>query len=139
MNSPQFTMIIFPSHLNGTGVCAFGGVVFNAVDLAATIESQRVSKPLCLTRTIEITFEKPILLGDILSATANVTDVGNSAIEFTVTVEVDRVVSDDGGKRREKIVVATARAIFVAVDQEGKKTSVIGWDGQKPVIPQNAE
>jgi len=65
-----------------------------------------------------IVFEKPVKLGEIVIARANVIYVGNTSILVRVKVDAE----DKNGVKR--IIIGCANLLFVAIDSEANPTSV---------------
>ncbi|HUH06397.1 MAG TPA: acyl-CoA thioesterase [Egibacteraceae bacterium] len=96
-----------------------GGVIMREVDEAAGAAASRHSQRICVTAAIdELSFLRPVHVGDILIVRAQVNDVGRSSLEVGVRVEAEPWL---GGERRH---TTSAYLVFVALDEEGKPAEV---------------
>lgn len=97
------------------GGIVHGGVVMKLVDTAAGLASIKHAGGMCVTVSMdEMSFLAPAHVGDTLSVSASVNDVGTTSLEVGVRVESEDVVS---GKRTH---TSSAYLVFVALDKEGK-------------------
>ncbi len=100
-----------------------GGVLMKFVDDVAGASAARHSGGTAVTAAIdEIAFLEPVRVGDLVHAHAQVNWTGSSSMEVGVKVEAERW--DTAGS--ERVTVATAYLVFVAVDVAG---------GPRPVPP----
>lgn len=127
MSIPSLKLTLLPKHTNPHGTI-FGGVLLSYIDLAGAVEARswlHRNEPkhapkewhddLLVTVAMDkVVFKKPVFVGDLISFFANVINIGQSSIETKIKVEVER------GK--ETIQVTEARATYVAVDDENRKS-----------------
>ena len=110
--------VVMPGQTNHYGTL-FGGVLMAMMDKAANIAAVRYCKNDCVTVNVDnIVFEKPVKLGEIVIARANVIYVGNTSILVRVKVDAE----DKNGVKR--IIIGCANLLFVAIDSEANPTSV---------------
>jgi acyl-CoA hydrolase len=108
------------THANIAGI-VHGGEVMKLVDTAAGIAAVKHSGGMAVTVSIdEMSFLTPVHVGDLVTVTASVNDVGTTSLEVGVRVDVEDVVS---GERRH---TSSAYLVFVALDDEGKPRRVPG-------------
>jgi acyl-CoA hydrolase len=106
------------THANIAGI-VHGGEVMKLVDTAAGIAAVKHSGGMAVTVSIdEMSFLHPVHVGDLVSVTAAVNDVGTTSLEVGVRVDVEDVIS---GERRH---TSSAYLVFVALDDEGKPRPV---------------
>ena len=106
------------THANIAGI-VHGGEVMKLVDTAAGIAAVKHSGGMAVTASIdEMSFLTPVHVGDLVTVTASVNDVGTTSLEVGVRVDVEDVVS---GERRH---TSSAYLVFVALDDEGKPRRV---------------
>jgi acyl-CoA thioesterase YciA len=67
----------------------------------------------------EVIFHKPVLVGDLVSFYAETVRIGTTSITVRVVVEAERV-----GVSRDRILVTDAEVVYVAVDENRKKTRI---------------
>jgi acyl-CoA hydrolase len=96
-----------------------GGVIMHEVDVAAGCSAARHAGRVCVTAAIdELSFHRPVHVGDVLIVRARVNDVGHSSIEVGVRVETEPWF---GGEPRR---TTTAYLVMVALDGSGRPASV---------------
>jgi acyl-CoA hydrolase len=106
------------THANIAGI-VHGGEVMKLVDTAAGIAAVKHSGGMAVTASIdEMSFLTPVHVGDLVTVTASVNDVGTTSLEVGVRVDVEDVIS---GERRH---TSSAYLVFVALDDEGKPRPV---------------
>ena len=109
---------MFPSDANPAGN-VFGGEILKHIDMVAGIVAQRHSQSNAVTVSMDsVNFLKPIFVGNVLSLNARINYVHNSSMEIEVTAEAEDIVTGI------RTVTATAFVTFVALDKNGKPTSV---------------
>jgi len=115
---------VFPNDLNSK-YTVFGGVVMSLCDRIALIVAERHSGKACVTAAVDsLNFVAPARAGETLIIKAAVNRAWNSSMEIGV-----RVAAEDHHSGDHRHVVS-AYLTFVALDQDGKPTSV------QPVLPQ---
>ena len=112
------TEIVLPNDTNTLGNL-MGGKLLHWMDVIAAISAHRLCKRVCVTASVNnVTFPKPIKLGDIVTLRSKVSRSFSSSMEIYIDVYVeDRSTSD-------QIKVNEAIYTFVAVDQLGNPISV---------------
>lgn len=97
-----------------------GGNIMKAVDSIAGVVANRYAGGPAVTAALdEMSFLTPVRVGDILHSSAQLNWAGRSSMEVGVRVEVDRWDS-----HTDRVHVASAYLVFVAVDAEGRATAV---------------
>ena len=101
------------------GGIVHGGVVMKLVDTAAGLASIKHAGGMCVTVSMdEMSFLAPAHVGDTLSVSASVNDVGTTSLECGVRVEAERPIVGT------RVHAATAYFVFVALNEDGKPTPV---------------
>ena len=96
-----------------------GGVIMKEVDSAAGTAAIRHAGRPCVTAAIdELSFLEPVYVGDILTVTATVNDVGRTSMEVGVKVEAESLM---GGEKRH---TTSAYLVMVALDESGHPTEI---------------
>lgn len=118
------TYKVFPNDLNSRGT-VFGGLVMSIIDRTALVVAERHSGESCVTVSVDsIHFLAPAKRGDTLLFSASVNRSWRSSMEIGV-----RVCTENFRTREEKHILS-AYLTFVALDEDGKPTTV------PPVIPE---
>ena len=121
------TRIVMPNDTNTLGNL-MGGNLLNWMDITAAISAHRCSRRICVTAAVNnVSFQKPIKLGDIVTIHAEVTRTFNSSMEVFMSVHVEDHVSGEQQQCNE------AMYTFVAVDQLGAPIAV------PEIIPESDE
>lgn len=107
--------LAMPKDTNANGDI-FGGWLVSQMDLAAGIMSKQACKGRSVTVAIEnVTFLRPVSMGDTVSCYCSVVKKGRTSIHIAVEVWTwHELTSHDGVK------VAEGTFVFVAIDDEGK-------------------
>ena len=96
-----------------------GGWVMKLADEAGALACMRHAQKKVVTVAIDsMTFRQPIKLGDLVTLTAEVTYTGHTSMEVTVEVHAENPVTG------EQTHTNTAYLVYVALDDEGRPTSV---------------
>jgi len=112
------TEYVLPTHANAVGN-VFGGQILAWMDLCAAICAQRHSGHLAITAAVdELSFAKPIKIGQVVRLEARVTAAFRTSIEIVVEVEGEEATT---GARWPCV---TAFITYVAVDEHGTPTVV---------------
>lgn len=112
------TELVLPSHTNALGTI-FGGVVMGWIDIAAAIAAQRYARSQVVTVSIDyLHFINPIKLGYTVKIKAQISYVGKTSMEVEVDVESENGITGDCRPATKAFLT------FVAVDKNGKPTSV---------------
>ncbi|MFP5225670.1 MAG: acyl-CoA thioesterase [Actinomycetota bacterium] len=105
-----------------------GGVIMRLVDTASGMSASKHSGGRVVTAAMdEMSFIEPVLLGEIVTVSAQVNDVGRTSMEVGA-----RVMAEDV-KTGETRHVSTAYLVFVALDEDGNPRAV------PPLEPENDE
>jgi acyl-CoA thioesterase YciA len=124
MNSyidPAIRITLLPRDTNSQGT-VFGGIILSYIDMAGAIEAhRRTGMPRFVTVAMrEVVFHKPVFVGDLVSFYAETVRIGTTSITVHVVVEAERI-----GVSRNRLLVTDAELVFVAVDENGKKTKIV--------------
>jgi acyl-CoA hydrolase len=112
------TEIVLPNDTNTLGNL-MGGKLLHWMDVIAAISAHRLCKRVCVTAAVNnVTFPKPIKLGDIVTLRSKVSRTFNSSMEIFIDVYVEDRSTSDQFKVNEAIYT------FVAVDQLGNPIHV---------------
>ena len=117
---PAIRITLLPRDTNSAGTI-FGGVILSYIDMAGAIEAHRHTgmDRFVTVAMREVIFHKPVFVGDLVSLYAETVSVGNTSITIRVIVETERV-----GSRSEVVRVTEAEVVYVAVDENRKKTKI---------------
>lgn len=112
------TELVLPTHANSIGTI-FGGQVMAWIDLCAAICAQRHTGRIVTTAGIDdLSFERPIHVGQVACVTACVTAA------FRTSVEVQVEVHGEAATTGERWLCVSAYVTFVALDDEQKPAAV---------------
>jgi acyl-CoA hydrolase len=112
------TELVLPNDTN-TLNNLMGGRLMHWMDIGAAIAAQRHSNRIVVTASVDnISFGKPIQLGDVVTLTASISRAFNSSMEVYINVKSENI---PGGKSE---VTNSAFFTFVAVDQGGRPIDV---------------
>lgn len=112
------TEIVLPNDTNTLGNL-MGGKLLQWMDVIAAISAHRLCKRVCVTASVNnVTFPKPIKLGDIVTLRSKVSRSFTSSMEIFIDVFVEDHATS------QQIKVNEAIYTFVAVDQLGNPISV---------------
>lgn len=117
---PQLVIkvVAMPSDTNPDGDM-FGGWIISQMDLAAYIHVRPISHNRLVTVAIDnITFHKPVFVGDCLTCYAITEKVGNTSMTIKVTAMVERKTS------RETELVTEGHFTFVSIGKDRKPTPI---------------
>ena len=110
--------IVMPNDTNTLGNL-MGGNLLNWMDITAAISAHRCSRRICVTAAVNnVSFKRPIKLGDIVTIHAEVTRSFSSSMEVYMQVHVENHVTG------EQSLCNEAMYTFVAVDQMGAPINV---------------
>ena len=105
-----------------------GGVIMKLVDTAAGLAAIKHIGGLAVTVAMdEMSFLAPVRIGDVVTASASVNDVGETSLEVGVRVESEKVVTG------ERAHTSSAYLVFVALDDDGKPRPV------PPIVPETPD
>ena len=112
------TKIVLPNDTNPLGNL-FGGSLLAWIDEIASISANRHSRRVSVTASINnVSFNKPIVLGAIVTLKAKVSRAFSSSMEVIVDVFVEDKVTGQESSSNQAIFT------FVAVDQNGSPIHV---------------
>ena len=98
-----------------------GGWIMKLMDEAGALACMRHAQRKVVTVAMDsMVFRQPILIGDLVILTAEVTYVGRTSMEVEVQVNAENPVTG------ERTHTNTAYFVYVALDDEGRPTSVPG-------------
>ena len=121
------TELVFPTDTNHHGTM-FGGTVMKYIDKISAIAAIRhCRKPVVTASTDSMDFVSPIRMGEAVELEAFVSWTHRSSMEVYVIVRAENLFT---GERR---VTVTAFSTFVALNEQGKPTTV------PPVVPENEQ
>ncbi len=120
--------IVMPGQTNHYGTL-FGGVLLSQMDKAANLAATRYCKSDCVTVSVDnITFSKPVKVGEAIIVNAKVIYVGKSSILVRVKAESE---NHDGELNS---IIECANFVFVSVSKDGKPKEV-----PKPILETDVE
>lgn len=112
------TEIVLPNDTN-TLNNLMGGRLLHWMDIASAISAQKHSNRIVVTASVDnVSFGKPIELGNVVNLRAKVTRAFNSSMEVHILVEGEDIPSGTKFKSNEAFYT------FVAVDQSGRPIDV---------------
>lgn len=116
---PAIRVMLMPKDTNAFGTI-FGGVILSYIDIAGAIEARRHTRHRVVTVAMrEVIFHEPVYVGDNVSFYTSLVKTGKTSITVKITVEAQRVADPSVTVR-----VTEAEAVFVAIDEQGKKTTI---------------
>lgn len=114
------TEFVLPTHANALG-SVFGGQIMAWMDLCGAICAQRHTGRIVITAGIdELSFERPIKVGQVVRLTAHVTATFRTSLELFVVAQGEDAV------KGETWPCVSAFVTFVAVDEELRPAAVRG-------------
>ena len=118
---PAIRITLLPRDTNSAGTI-FGGVILSYIDMAGAIEAhRRTGMDRFVTVAMrEVIFHKPVFVGDLVSFYAETLGIGTTSITVRVIVETERVSASV-----EQVRVTEAEVVYVAVDENRKKTRIV--------------
>ena len=112
------SQLMHPEHANLLGN-VHGGWVMKLADEAGALSCMRHAQKKVVTVAIDsMTFRQPIKLGDLVILNSEVTFTGRTSMEATVEVVAENPITG------ERTHTNTAYLVYVALDDEGRPTSV---------------
>jgi uncharacterized protein (TIGR00369 family) len=112
------SQLMHPEHANLLGN-VHGGWIMKLVDEAGALACMRHAQKKVVTVAIDsMTFRQPIRIGDLIIINAEVTYTGRTSMEAEVQVVAENPVTG------ERTHTNTAYLLYVALDDEGRPTSV---------------
>jgi len=114
----ETTHLVLPNDTNTLGNL-FGGRLLEWLDISCAISAHRHSKRVVATIAVNnVTFDRPIKLGDMVTIIAHVSRAFTSSMEIWADVYVEDRISG------EKVKANSAMYTFVAIDDVGKPVKV---------------
>ncbi len=105
-----------------------GGKLMQWMDIVSAIAAQKHCNSTVVTASVDnISFSKPIKIGDVVTLKAQVTRAFNTSMEIKITVWAEDI------PRSIKILSHSAFFTFVAVDRDGRPRKV------PELLPENEE
>ncbi len=112
------TEMVFPNDTNPLNNL-MGGRMMHLIDIVAAIAAQKHSNRMVVTASVDnVSFSKPIKIGNVITLEAQVTRAFSSSMEIFVKVYAEDIPS--GTKTESNSAFLT----FVAVDQNGTPITV---------------
>ena len=114
---------LLPKDTNSHGTI-FGGVIMSYIDLAAAAcchDHFRNDKFVTVV-VRELTFRAPVYTGDLLTLSGEVVARGKTSVTVRILAAAQRA------KKHQRVEVTEAELVFVAVDEQGRKTPLVDWD-----------
>jgi uncharacterized protein (TIGR00369 family) len=124
------SILMSPQDANSLGN-VHGGVIMKMVDEAGALVAIRHANRPCVTVAVDsMTFMLPIRVGDLVTCRAELTYVGTTSMEVSVEVIAETLLT---GEAR---LTNTAYLVYVALDPEGRKTTVpaVEYVGEDQVL-----
>ncbi len=110
--------LAMPASTNANGDI-FGGWLVSQMDLAAGVLAKKISRGRAATVAInELTFIKPVHVGDVVSCYVSLIKQGNTSMTIDVQAWKETFTTE------EKLCVAKGTFIFVAIDDNGRPRQV---------------
>ena len=118
-SSVIMTAVMLPNQANPVGN-VHGGEIVKMMDTAAGVVAKRHTRTNVVTARIdELSFNKPIYVGNLVSCHAYLTFVGRSSMEVAVRVDVEDLNTDI-----PNTCALTAYFTMVSLDENGKAIQV---------------
>lgn len=115
-NKLIISQVMMPNQTNPSGNI-YGGDIMKMMDSAAYAVTRKYARCNVVTaRVDELEFHLPILVGDLVTCTAEIVFVGHSSMEVTVNVDVEDL--DQEGKPQRAL---TAYFTMVALDRNSRR------------------
>jgi acyl-CoA hydrolase len=112
------SQLMNPNHANLLGN-VHGGWIMKLVDEAGALAGMRHAQQRVVTVALDqMSFRQPILIGDLVTLTAEVSYAGTTSMEVEVRVTAENPIS---GMRAH---TNTAYLVYVALDERGRPVSV---------------
>lgn len=112
------SQLMHPEHANLLGN-VHGGWIMKLVDEAGALACMRHAQRKVVTVAIDsMVFQQPIRIGDLIILNAEVSYTGRTSMEAEVHVQAENPITG------ERTHTNTAYLVYVALDDEGRPTSV---------------
>ncbi|VBB07799.1 Hypothetical protein LUCI_3064 [Lucifera butyrica] len=107
--------VMLPQHANPAGN-VHGGEIMKLMDDAAGVVARRHARTNVVTACVdELQFHHPILIGNVVTCHGQLTFVGKSSMEISITVTVEDLSQEEPAK-----TALTAFFTFVSLDEAGR-------------------
>ena len=114
--------LAMPADTNPNGDI-FGGWILSQMDIAGGIVAKEISQGRAVTVAVNaMKFIKPVQVGDIVCCYGKVIRIGTTSITLHLEVWVKPVLQQPD---RERFKVTEAEFVFVAIDENGNKRTII--------------
>lgn len=114
------TEVVCPNDTNPMNILQ-GGRLVEWMDMAAAVCAQTHAEKICVTASINhVDFNEASKIGDIITINAKITRAFNTSMEILIHAFARKVLEG------EKYLISEAYFTFVALDENGKITPVIG-------------
>jgi acyl-CoA thioesterase YciA len=116
----NFTKLVMMQDLNPGGNL-FGGVMMSWMDKATAIAAMEYTGTNCVTYIVDqLKFKAPVKLGDVVKIEVGIEEEGKSSLTVSATAYKKKVKELESSYTE----VCEAKFIYVALDDEGKKTEI---------------
>jgi acyl-CoA thioesterase YciA len=114
---------LLPRDTNSHGTI-FGGVIMSYIDLAGAACCRDRFRNSRFTTVVlrELVFQAPVYVGDLLTLSGEITATGTTSVTVRILASARR------RDTHEDVVVTEAELVYVAVDQDGRKTPLQPWE-----------
>ena len=110
--------VVCPNDTNPMSILK-GGQLVQWMDMAAAVCAQIHAEKICVTASLDkVNFKAPVKLGDVVMIKAKITRAFTSSMEIFVQAYTKNI------KTTQEVLVSEAYLTFVALDDNGKPTSV---------------
>jgi acyl-CoA thioesterase YciA len=104
-----------PAHTNAGGDM-FGGWLMSQIDIAGSIPAVLHARGRVVTASVKsMNFLRPVLVGDLISIYAEISQVGRSSMTVGIEAYAQR-----NAKSPECVKVSEAELVYVAIDDNGR-------------------
>ena len=130
-----------PDQCNPLSPMIFGGAFFSEIDLCAAtcvkrlLYSSKTCKEAVTHKVLDVTFNMPMYLGDLVHLKAQIVELRHKAI--TVEVKMFREIPEDGEPKME--AVGNAKFVFISIingDNVGEKPKKLPYADHGLTLPQ---
>lgn len=112
------TQLMGPTHANNLGN-VHGGVLMKLCDEAGGMAAMKHARRPVVTVTVDsMTFHSPVHIGNLVTVKGEVSWVGRTSLETRVVVTAENMLTG------HVVHTNTAYFVYVAIDQDGRPTSV---------------
>ncbi len=120
----SIVQLMNPEHANNHGN-VHGGWIMKLIDEAGGLACMRHAQRRVVTVAVDtLTFRKPILLGNLVTVTAELSYIGRTSMEVEVQVVAENVIHGT------KVHTNTAYLVYVSLDDNGRTVPV------PPLLPE---